>query len=161
MVRPALRLHPRPGSPTPYDSSVGGPLLWPARQPWPYCDKWHKGPVSPLLPVAQLYARDIPLRQSPGKNDLLRVLWCPVEHPPEYKPPTALFWRTAADVTNVLATPPTPSEVEYDGYVPEPCVLAPEQITEYPNFLELPKDLHQHLADWSTWQAVAAAVDDS
>ncbi|GAA2485155.1 hypothetical protein GCM10010393_15160 [Streptomyces gobitricini] len=27
LARPALRLHPRPGSPSPYDSSVGGPLL--------------------------------------------------------------------------------------------------------------------------------------
>lgn len=160
LARPALRLHPRPGSPTPYDSSVGGPLLWPTRQPWPHCDKWHEGPVSPLLPVAQLYARDVPLLQWPEKNDLLQVLWCPFEHPPEYKPPTALFWRTAADVTDVLATPPKPSEVQY-GYVPEPCVLALEQVTEYPHFLALPKDLQQQVADWSVWQAAGVAVDDS
>ncbi|MFF5229499.1 hypothetical protein [Dactylosporangium sp. NPDC000521] len=33
----ATRLHPRPGTPTTADSSVGGPLLWPADEPWPVC----------------------------------------------------------------------------------------------------------------------------
>ncbi|WP_189047046.1 hypothetical protein [Micromonospora sonchi] len=33
----ATRLHPRPGTPTAVDSSVGGPLLWPAGEPWPVC----------------------------------------------------------------------------------------------------------------------------
>ncbi|MFC8827182.1 hypothetical protein ACFT9I_17790 [Streptomyces sp. NPDC057137] len=160
LARTATRLHPRPGSPTPHDSSVGGPLLWPARQPWPTCDKWHEGPVSPLVPVAQLYARDVPLLRMPGRADLLQVLWCPSEHPPEYKPPTALFWQVAAEVTNVLAAPPKPSEVEYDCYLPEPCVLAPEQITEYPNFLALSEELQEQLTDWSVWQATGV-VDDS
>src|SRR5688572_24351629 len=31
------RLHPRTGSPTSADSSIGGPLLWPAGEPWPMC----------------------------------------------------------------------------------------------------------------------------
>lgn len=35
---PTVRLHPRPGRPSPQDSSVGGPLLWPAAEPWPRCD---------------------------------------------------------------------------------------------------------------------------
>ncbi|MFG2046564.1 hypothetical protein ACGFIW_03935 [Micromonospora sp. NPDC048935] len=34
----ATRLHPRPGAPTVADSSVGGPLLWPAAEVWPVCD---------------------------------------------------------------------------------------------------------------------------
>ncbi|WP_433262055.1 hypothetical protein ACQPWR_21770 [Micromonospora vinacea] len=34
----ATRLHPRPGAPTVTDSSVGGPLLWPADEEWPVCD---------------------------------------------------------------------------------------------------------------------------
>ncbi|MEU2686246.1 hypothetical protein ABZ654_20605 [Streptomyces hygroscopicus] len=161
LARPAMRLHPRPGSPSPYDSSIGGPLLWPAHQPWLYCDMWHEGPVAPMLPVAQLYARDVPLLRPPGRADLLQVLWCPFEHPPEYKPPTKLFWRTAADVTDVLAAPPEPSGAEYDGYVPEPCVLAPEQITEYPDFLELSRELQQQLSDVSAWQAAGVVVDDS
>ncbi len=33
----ATRLHPRPGAPAATDSSVGGPVLWPADEPWPVC----------------------------------------------------------------------------------------------------------------------------
>ncbi|MGA4863657.1 hypothetical protein ACPB9J_13515 [Streptomyces lavendulocolor] len=33
LARTATRLHPRPGSPTVHDSTVGGPLLWPADEP--------------------------------------------------------------------------------------------------------------------------------
>ncbi|MFJ4778170.1 hypothetical protein [Streptomyces sp. NPDC088762] len=171
LARPATRLHPRPGAPSPHESSVGGPLLWPADEPWPYCaqrhqwheapgDEWHEGPNA-MVPVAQLYVRDVPLLRPPGQSDLLQVLWCPFEHPPEYKPPTALFWRSAAEVTQVLAAPPEPSAVEYDGYVPEPCVLAPEQITEYPHPMELSEELRQQLGDWSRWQAAGAGVDSS
>ncbi|MFD3681162.1 hypothetical protein [Streptomyces sp. NPDC058613] len=114
-----------------------------------------------MLPVVQLYVRDVPLLQPPGQADLLQVLWCPFEHEPDYKPPTALFWRSAAHVTDVLATPPGPSAVEYDEYVPEPCVLAPEQVTEYPHHMELSEELQQKLGDWSRWQAAGAGVDSS
>ncbi|MFF8868152.1 hypothetical protein ACF08B_39670 [Streptomyces sp. NPDC015139] len=40
--RPATRLHPRRGTPTAQDSSVGGPMLWPADEPWPTCTLPHK-----------------------------------------------------------------------------------------------------------------------
>ncbi|WP_422519948.1 hypothetical protein [Streptomyces sp. 5.8] len=102
----------------------------------------------------------MPQLRPPGRTDLLQVLWCPSEHPPEHKPSTELFWRTAADVGTVLDSPPRPSEVN-DQYIPEPCVLAPEQIIEYPNFLELDEELQQQLSDPSTWQAAGAAVDDA
>ncbi|MFF9984702.1 hypothetical protein [Streptomyces erythrochromogenes] len=36
------RLHPRPGRPDASASSVGGPLLWPADEPWPVCTEPHK-----------------------------------------------------------------------------------------------------------------------
>ncbi|MET9960484.1 hypothetical protein ABZ128_15795 [Streptomyces sp. NPDC006326] len=164
LARPAIRLHPRPGSPTPHDSSVGGPLLWPADEPWPYCGEphgWLEEGLNAMLPVAQLYVRDIPLLRPPGQADVLQVLWCPFEHEPDYKPPTALFWRSAAEVTDVLVEPPEPIEEEYDGYRPEPCVLWPEQITEYPHLMDLSKELQQQLGDWSNWQAAGAAVDSS
>ncbi|MBC9718951.1 hypothetical protein H9Y04_41135 [Streptomyces sp. TRM66268-LWL] len=35
------RLHPRPGSPQMSASSVGGPMLWPADEPWPVCGAAH------------------------------------------------------------------------------------------------------------------------
>ncbi|WP_338672614.1 hypothetical protein V1460_17420 [Streptomyces sp. SCSIO 30461] len=220
LARPAVRLHPRPGSPSVGDSSVGGPLLWPAGEPWPHCEDAHlhvdtgfresptevrlgrrlrsrwrpdgraatltpeeealkerdaarlaerldAGPPYPaecpvpMLPVAQLFLRDIPLLRPPGKADLLQVLWCPYEHEPHYKPSTALFWRSAAEVGDILATPPEPYEADYPGYVPEPCVLAPEAITEYPNSLDLSPELQLMLDDWSRWQAASAGVDSS
>ncbi|HBF80610.1 MAG TPA: hypothetical protein DD420_12010 [Streptomyces sp.] len=216
LARPAMRLHPRPGSPSVRDSSVGGPLLWPAREPWPHCEDAHlhvdtgfrqsptevrlqrrlqsrwrpddrppvftpeeealkernaawlaarfdAGPPRPaecpvpMLPVAQLFLRDIPLLQPPGQADLLQILWCPYEHEPDAKPSTALFWRTAAEVGDILATPPEPYEADYPGYVPEPCVLAPETITEYPNSLDLSPELQLALDDWDRWQA--AGID--
>ncbi|MGW6396844.1 hypothetical protein [Streptomyces sp. NPDC055134] len=40
--RSATRLHPRPGTPTVHDSSVGGPMLWPAGEPWPVCTIAHR-----------------------------------------------------------------------------------------------------------------------
>ncbi|MFB6811966.1 hypothetical protein [Streptomyces sp. NPDC056387] len=171
LARPAIRLHPRPGSPTPHDSSVGGPLLWPAGEPWPYCpeshewhdprtDEWHEGPNA-MLPVAQLYVRDVPLLRPPGQADLFQMLWCPFEHEPDCKPPTALFWRSAAEVTDVLAAAPETCAVEHDEYVPEPCVLAPEQITEYPHPMQLSQELQRQLEDWSTWQAAGAGLDSS
>ncbi|MGW1198039.1 hypothetical protein ACWD4B_19700 [Streptomyces sp. NPDC002536] len=211
LARTATRLHPHPGSPSPHDSSVGGPLLWPADEPWPYCDgphvpdgnpatspqdvrlqrriraaaasrppghprvtpeevailerinagrPWLKDPVA-MLPVAQLYVRDIPLLRTPGRADLLQVLWCPFEHPPEPKPRTALFWRSAAAVTDILITPPEPAVVQFNGYVPEPCLLDPEQTTEYPDPMELTKELRDQMQDWNTWQAADAAPDSS
>ncbi|MFJ3583885.1 hypothetical protein ACIPPS_16840 [Streptomyces sp. NPDC090127] len=40
-ARTATRLHPRRGTPTAADSSVGGPLLWPTDEAWPVCGEAH------------------------------------------------------------------------------------------------------------------------
>lgn len=114
-----------------------------------------------MLPVAQLYLRDIPLLRPPGQADLLQVLWCPYDHDPDYKPATAVFWRSAATVVDVLATPPEPYEANHPGYVPEPCLLAPEAITEYPNSLDLSPEMRLAVGDWSRWQAAGVGVDGS
>lgn len=209
LARRATRLHPRPGSPAPHDSSVGGPLLWPADEPWPHCEgphtgdrtnaalspdderlhrriraavanrpsgptpeelaaeerikagrPWPEGPVA-LLPVAQLYVRDVPLLRPPGQSgaDLLQVLWCPFDHPDH--PATAVFWRSAATVTDLLAVPPEPPAIQFPTYLPEPCRLAPERVTEYPHYLELSEELREQLGDWSSWQAAGQALDTS
>ena len=44
--RTTTRLHPRPGAPGRADSSVGGPLLWPADEPWPACTESHEGAIA-------------------------------------------------------------------------------------------------------------------
>ncbi|WP_189866899.1 hypothetical protein [Streptomyces poonensis] len=210
LARTATRLHPRPGVPTVHDSSVGGPLLWPADDPWPYCDEphnraaaleiqspddirlqrrrltasaerlhrdpdapqwtpeerealeraragrpWFDGPI-PLLPVAQLYARDIPFPCPPDK-DLLQVLWCPFDHAEYAHPRTALFWRSSAAVTDVLDAPPEPPIVQTDDYLPQPCLFSPEQVTEFPHPSELDEELRDQLADKSRWETIDPA----
>lgn len=213
LARTATRLHPRPGSPSPQDSSIGGPLLWPADEPWPHCDGPHvvdginpalspadvrlerriraasrgrsltpqereplerirpprelpvKLAVAPyegsiaMLPVAQLYTRDVPDLPMPEGADLLQVLWCPFDHP--IMPKTALFWRSAATVADTLTTPPEPPAMQFDGYLPEPCLLSPEQVTEYPDHLELSEELQEQLGNWSVWQAAGTDVDSA
>lgn len=203
--RTTTRLHPRPGTPTPYESSVGGPLLWPLNDPWPYCEGPHEpdwgawGPFTSLadlqhqrqlmtiywnqietisdfltaeqkaliedlqrkrnqhdwtnepiamLPVAQLYARDIPDLHPPAGCDLLQVLWCPFDHPQENMPKEKLVWRSSSTITHLLTAPPHPVAVEIGHYVPYPCILHPEQVIEYPGNAVLDEDLSERLAQW-------------
>ncbi|WP_026208097.1 hypothetical protein [Catelliglobosispora koreensis] len=183
----ATRLHPRAGRPTVHDSSVGGPLMWPAEEPWPYCEREHEasvlvkpddvrrwrqillmpkgerpelpdldesepeelahGPIA-MLPVMQLYRKDIPDFIGPADADVLQVLWCPLDHPDEhYSPHVFLKWRNTSGVTEVLVDPPQPVVVS-DSYLPEPCVLHPEQVAEYQYRLLLPPDLSASIKDW-------------
>ncbi|MFD6281798.1 hypothetical protein ACFWFI_40520, partial [Streptomyces sp. NPDC060209] len=186
------------------------PLLWPADEPWPYCDEphdsrvapvvhspddirllraaaterlrlgpeapertpeevetleriragrpWTDGPI-PLLPVAQLHARDVPF-PCPSGADLLQVLWCPFDHSMAH-PRTALFWRSSATVTDVLDVPPEPPIVQSAYYLPEPCLFSPEQVIEFPNPLELDKELSDQLDDMSRWETVDPALYSS
>jgi hypothetical protein len=114
-----------------------------------------------MLPVAQLYVRDIPQLRALGRPeaDLLQVLWCPFDHPAN--PRAALFWRSAAEATDVLATAPEPPVVQLSDYLPEPCLFAPEQVTEYPDLLELSKEVQDQLGDWDKWQVAGSGVDSS
>jgi hypothetical protein len=200
LARTTVRLHPRAGEPTTADSSIGGPLLWPADEPWPTCPEhtgpWHRGLVPadvrlrrrilaeawarpraegaelltreervivdrateparisqdgpvPMVPVAQLYASDVPGLPCPDGTDLLHVLWCPFDHDPDYLPRTELRWHTAADVTTPLEQPPQPSVIGSGNYLPEPCVLHPEPVTEFPAPHELPEDLAERINAW-------------
>lgn len=88
-AREVTLLYPRAGAPGPGDSSLGGPLLWPADEPWPMCaEADHYEPLAPpvgpepvaMVPVVQLYARDVPGLVFPAGSDLLQILWCPLVH---------------------------------------------------------------------------------
>lgn len=157
MARTTTRLHPCPGYPSTSDSSVGGPLRWPAVEPWPNCSMPHHAPDDvavpgdvagapgepvPLVPIVQLYARDVSELPFPPGTDLLQVLWCPFDHPDEDEGPwprPMLYWRNEAAVGARLAAGiPEPSEDNPFGTVPRPCLIDPEQIVEYPNPDELP-----------------------
>ncbi|GAA1640921.1 hypothetical protein [Actinoplanes couchii] len=161
------RLHPRPGTPARTDSSIGGPLLWPADEPWPHCDAadehWFEPadgdptdePI-PMVPVAQLYRRDVP--DLPG-HDLMQLLWCPLNHTDhDFNPLPRVFWRSAADVTEVLADPPKPP-VTTGYYLPEPCVLHPEQVVEHRHRDLLPAGLRAQIADWEAVSTVSYFFD--
>ncbi|MFD4945355.1 hypothetical protein ACFWNT_23180 [Streptomyces sp. NPDC058409] len=200
LARTAVRLHPRVGAPATSDSSIGGPLLWPASEAWPTCpehdgpwqhgmapedvrlrrrilaEAWRRpkeegadllsteerttvdrigksrrisqdGPV-PMVPVAQLYASDVPDLPRPDGADLLQLLWCPFDHDEDYLPRTELRWRTAADVTDPLGAAPQPSVIGNDDYLPEPCVLHPEKVTEFPAPHELREELAERIEAW-------------
>lgn len=210
-ARTATRLHPRRGSPGVGDSSIGGPLLWPAEEPWPVCTAdnatvhravylrrpederlsrrilsaaWGRtrrreplrlteqeralldhadrpvpaselnraGPL-PLLAVAQLYRRDVPDLPGPKDADLLQVLWCPFSghgDAGDWDLAVVLKWRRAAevDIERVLVDQPQPPLMESDNFLPEPCVLHPEQVVEYPGLELLPVKLQQRLRQW-------------
>lgn len=199
----ATRLHPRPGTPSAADSSVGGPLLWPAGETWPVCPDGgghhfdrllrpatvHRSraiyaavyararetgtsytltdeertqlpgfdfsephtlanqPI-PLIPVAQLYRRDVPDFAGPEDTDLLQVLWCPLDHPEEgYNPRIQLYWRHSADIDRPLGAAPEPPVVD-ESYLPTPCLLQPEQIREYQYGGLLPVELNERITAW-------------
>ncbi|MFC9964594.1 hypothetical protein ACFVH4_10170 [Nocardia ignorata] len=46
--------------------------------------------------------------------------------------------------------------MQFDNYLPAPCLLNPEQVTEYPDHMELSKELREQIGDWSLWQAAAS-----
>jgi len=198
----ATRLHPRPGNPTASDSSVGGPLHWPAAERWPVCERTdhylykllrpdtvratraiyaaararaaatgqrydltddERAVVprydfsephalaeepTPLVPVAQLYRRDVPDFMGPADADLLQVLWCPLDHPEiGYNPRVELRWRRAVDITDVRAAGPEPTVVN-ESYLPTPCVVHPEQVVEYQYADLLPDLLKLRIRAW-------------
>ncbi|MEU1077265.1 MULTISPECIES: hypothetical protein [unclassified Streptomyces] len=200
------RLHPRPGSPQMSASSVGGPMLWPADEPWPVCGEAHgrgrgrrpadihryrriltaawarernPGPTEeerellaelrlehrlpeasetdplPMIGLAQLYRRDVPdLPAKPDNCDLLQVFWCPfnAHGPSRYDLELHLRWRRSWEVGEVLSAPPQPPVVGSDGFVPEPCVLHPEQVVSYPFAGLLPEELCARLDAWEEAQ---------
>jgi len=109
-ARTATRLHPRRASVTADVSHVGGPIRWPADDPWPICTTDCPGPdevvvpqlyggflavpkppgrgarelphpgPNPMLVLAQLRAPDVPDLWCPPGTDLLQILWCPFDH---------------------------------------------------------------------------------
>ncbi|WP_354637752.1 hypothetical protein [Kitasatospora camelliae] len=202
-ARTATRLHPHPGAPTVHDSSVGGPLLWPADEPWPAYESPYPpyGPLTtladirtrravltrawsrprgprenlltpaeqevvdriraghppalqpagpqPLIPLAQLYARDVPGLPFPEGTDLLQVVWSPSEDVEGCSGAVQLRWRRASEVREVLAAPPEPAYVQQDDHVPEPCLLRPEQVREFPPGHLLAEEVTERLETWA------------
>ncbi|GAA5063510.1 hypothetical protein HNP84_008162 [Thermocatellispora tengchongensis] len=161
-ARTAVRLHPRPGAPGVHDSHIGGPLLWPEDEVWPTCARplgRGRGPQDPPIPmagVAQFFARDIPEIPFPDGRDLLQVLWCPAVHVQDdiWGPAIRLIWRRTAEIPEPSGRGPAVAADSWaalpveEDYLPRPCVLHPERVTEYPFHQELPRDHMRALRRW-------------
>ncbi|MFD0555920.1 hypothetical protein ACFQ3B_02525 [Stackebrandtia endophytica] len=105
---------------------------------------------TPLIPVAQLYYRDVPGLPWPERYDLLQILWCPRNHPnadTPYNPVFELRWRLSETIGDQLDSPPRPVSCP-EEYLPNPCVVHPEVVTEYPNGASLPPPLEKSIRDW-------------
>lgn len=137
MAQTTVRLHPRPGE-APIDASkIGGKFLWPAKEDWPHCAEHD----CPFVCALQLWKEDVPeVGFKPG-TDLFQLLWCPHNHGPGYCPDVKACWWTRASIRKAteVPEPPTPA---YDEilHLPQPCLIYPEQIVEYPDPCELGLD---------------------
>lgn len=116
---------------------MGGELYWPADEAWPSCDG--HGLPSPMIPVLQLWVRDVPdVPMRPG-TDVFQLLWCPNHHDilsdEDYGPRIRAFWRDSGNVARSLDNrPPARTEVVESHFVPRPCVLHPERVWEFPDY---------------------------
>ena len=127
----AVRLHPRPGE-APVDASkIGGMFLWPKNEPWPVCPIHGNIPYTTAL---QLRKEDVPELGFPPNTDLFQLLWCPEQHDEDdmYCPKPAAYWRKRSGMKQTLKVAPV---VERE-YIPQPCIVYPERLTEYPSAAE-------------------------
>ncbi|MGW3711152.1 hypothetical protein ACWDN6_13490 [Streptomyces albogriseolus] len=107
----------------------------------------------PLLPVVQLRTQDVPGLSLPDDADVLQVFWCPFNaHGADRHVGVHLFWRMASEVTEVMAEQPEPEVVGRAEYVPEPCILHPEQVVEHQWGDLLPYSIRARLDDWEDWE---------
>ncbi|GGM71676.1 hypothetical protein GCM10011609_04240 [Lentzea pudingi] len=156
-ARPAVLLNPLGGDPTDADSHIGGPMLWPIDEPWPWCDgvthddldatAGAVGVRMPFVGAVQLYQRDFPELPFPPGADLLQVFLCTLHHDLDdcFGPDVRLVWRDSTTVVELIEEEPEPS-VQEEIYVPTVNVLEPIRYTEYAHSFDRPADLRD--ADW-------------
>jgi len=151
LARTAVRLHPRQGECAHDQSKMAGEFLWPAEEPWPRCEEH----ACPFVTVLQLRRADVPELGFRDGADLFQLLWCPNDHEtiePFYAPAARVFWRRRADIRNALTAMPAVGSNE-EFYVPVPCVLDPERVTEYPDAFVITKAVPQ------LWEKLRASAE--
>ena len=133
-ARQTVRLHPRQGN-APVDATkIGGTILWPQREPWPTCAEHD----CPYVVGAQIRKQDVPEITFRRNTDLLHVLWCPNDHGYYACPEVAVFWRSSRIRGH---SPDCAGHAKAEEqYVPTPCVVHPERLTEFPDGAELPQE---------------------
>lgn len=82
-------------------------------------------PVGPelvaIVPVVQLYARDVPGLVFPAGTDLLQILWCPLVHEDDqYAANPRLHWRSTALTAAGPANGEPPRPHTADGWTQPP-----------------------------------------
>ncbi|REK89392.1 hypothetical protein DY245_16235 [Streptomyces inhibens] len=104
-----------------------------------------------MVPVVQLFARDVPRLEFPAGKDVLQLVWCPLIHPedPAGAALPRLYWRNETETETVAAgllrDIPEPGEGEYEeDFMPRPCTVSPTPAVEYPKW-DLPEELRQAL----------------
>ncbi len=108
-------------------------------------------------PCCKLRASDFPEMPFPPGADLFQMLWCPREHgdiPECRERPSPMFWadprfcwRNRRQVARPRPDNPAPQEAYYE-YVPFPCRLMPERVTEFPSDYDLPGDVGLRISEW-------------
>jgi hypothetical protein len=105
--------------------------------------------------ILQLTATDVPeLGFRPGSN-LFQLLWCPLDHEPNFMPSPLIHWRGTDEIKAVLPSIPSVvlSEEQTNNvggwFVPEACELHPERVVEFPPHQELSAAAQRRLAEWN------------
>ncbi|MGJ6962796.1 hypothetical protein ACSDR0_12890 [Streptosporangium sp. G11] len=101
-----------------------------------------------MVPILQIYARDVPELPFLPDTDVCQVLWCPLVHESDYRPVVRVVWRDSKLVTDLLTEIPEP--VSSEGYLPRPCVFSPERVEEYPAVWEASKELYERIDAWES-----------
>ncbi|MEY9877921.1 hypothetical protein ABH931_007445 [Streptacidiphilus sp. MAP12-33] len=161
-ARSTTLLYPRAGAPSRQESSLGGPLLWPANEPWPMCSAsghcamaYGSAVVGPApvaaVPVLQLFARDVPALIFPVGRDVLQVLWCPLVHDEgdQWCPVPMIRWRSSVETAAEPLLDDAPQPYEFDeDFLPRACSVHPAETVEYPNW-DMPQELSERVGRWS------------
>ncbi|OIJ64076.1 hypothetical protein WN71_030880 [Streptomyces mangrovisoli] len=102
-----------------------------------------------MMPILQLYARDVPGVEFPEGTDLLQLVWCALNHDEDPGPVVPrLHWRNEAQVVagGLLSEIPAAGETEYDeDNIPRPSTLTPAVAEDLPRWTDLPEDLRRDL----------------
>ncbi|MFD5827743.1 hypothetical protein [Lentzea sp. NPDC060358] len=154
-TRPAVLLNPLEGDPTDADSHIGGPLLWPIDEPWPWCDGETHQPGSggePFVGAVQLYRSDFPELPFPEGTDVLQVFLCTLHHdvPHARGPAVRLVWRDSTTVVELIEEEPQPS-AQVEAYVPTVNVLEPIRYAER----ESKASGGTKIGGWTAWRQSA------
>jgi len=128
-MRTAIALHPYRDPNVAADSShFGGLMMGNEPEGWPRC-QFHN---SNHIGVLQLLKQDYPELPFPHDSDIFQLTWCPMDH--EFGlPEVTVRWRTRGVLQPTRTSNPDHKWPEF-GYLPQPCRIYADKVTEYPSW---------------------------